>query len=108
VGTVLEDSGESYEVVKVDDFEYKDPCDGSVSSNQGLRVLFKDGSRFIFRLSGTGSVGATVRLYVEKYEANPAKTNQDPQVALGALVRIALKLSALKAHLDRETPTVIT
>jgi phosphoglucomutase len=53
-----------------DEFEYKDPVDGSISSNQGLRFVFEDGSRIIIRLSGTGSVGATVRLYLEKYEPN--------------------------------------
>jgi len=80
IGKEFSSGGETFKVVKNDDFEYVDPIDSSVSKKQGLRVLFEDGSRFIVRLSGTGSVGATIRLYAEKYEQDPAKTNTDPQV----------------------------
>eukprot|EP00160_Parvularia_atlantis_P019741 Unigene7875_Nuclearia_a/m.24189 Unigene7875_Nuclearia_a/g.24189 ORF Unigene7875_Nuclearia_a/g.24189 Unigene7875_Nuclearia_a/m.24189 type:complete len:562 (+) Unigene7875_Nuclearia_a:47-1732(+) len=107
-GKVFEEAGETYTVGKVDDFAYTDPIDASVSTQQGLRVLFTDGSRFVFRLSGTGSVGATVRLYVEKYQADASKSQEDPQTALGALVRIALRVSELPQHLQRDAPTVIT
>lgn len=107
-GKTFGEGSESYQVAKVDDFEYKDPIDGSISSQQGLRVLFTDGSRFVFRLSGTGSVGATVRLYLEKFEADPANANLDPQVALGALIQIALRISDLAKRIGREHPTVIT
>jgi len=80
VGTVLKSNGEEFTVAKMDDFAYTDPVDGSVSTKQGVRVLFADGSRLIYRLSGTGSVGATIRIYVERYEADAAKTDRDAQV----------------------------
>ncbi|CAN1297218.1 Phosphoglucomutase, cytoplasmic [Linum perenne] len=69
-----------------DEFEYKDPVDGSVSAHQGIRYLFEDGSRLVFRLSGTGSVGATIRLYIEQYEKDPSKIGRDSQEALSPLV----------------------
>ncbi|TKC49218.1 hypothetical protein EI555_007749, partial [Monodon monoceros] len=97
-----------YTVVKIDNFEYSDPVDGSVSRNQGLRLIFADGSRIIFRLSGTGSAGATVRLYVDSYEKDIAKIYQDPQVMLAPLISIALKLSQLQERTGRTAPTVIT
>jgi len=80
VGTLLKSNGEEFTVAKIDDFAYTDPVDGSVSTKQGVRVLFADGSRLIYRLSGTGSVGATIRIYVERYEADAAKTDRDAQV----------------------------
>jgi phosphoglucomutase len=67
-------------LAKADEFEYKDPVDGSVSSHQGIRFIFDDGSRVVYRLSGTGSVGATIRIYIEKFEAEPTKQNLDTQV----------------------------
>ncbi|KAF8674416.1 hypothetical protein HU200_048249 [Digitaria exilis] len=75
------------EVVAADEFEYKDPVDGSVSKHQGIRYLFGDGSRLVFRLSGTGSVGATIRVYIEQYEKDSSKTGRDSQDALAPLVR---------------------
>ena len=62
---------------KADDFSYTDPVDGSVSKNQGLRIIFDDGSRIVYRLSGTGTTGSTLRVYIERYEADPAKLAQD-------------------------------
>merc|ERR1712216_692410 len=97
-----------YELDYADDFEYTDPIDGSVSKNQGVRFVFTDGSRFIFRLSGTGSSGATVRMYIEQYEADPAKQGADAQVALAPLIKIALETSELAKFTGRESPTVIT
>ncbi|KND04407.1 uncharacterized protein SPPG_00137 [Spizellomyces punctatus DAOM BR117] len=97
---------ENYEVALADNFEYKDPIDGSVSKNQGIRIIFKDGSRIVFRLSGTGSQGATVRLYVEKYSAKDYK--QDTQTAIQDLIKIALDLSKLVEFTGRKEPTVIT
>ncbi|KAK2493571.1 LOW QUALITY PROTEIN: hypothetical protein MC885_005564 [Smutsia gigantea] len=85
-----------YTVEKVDNFEYSDPVDGSISRNQGLRLIFADGSRIIFRLSGTGSAGATIRLYIDSYEKDIAKIYQDPQV------------SQLQERTGRTAPTVIT
>ncbi|KAI4881317.1 hypothetical protein NFI96_029943, partial [Prochilodus magdalenae] len=72
----------TYQVEKADNFEYSDPVDGSISRNQGLRIIFKDGSRIIFRLSGTGSSGATIHLYVDSYEKEASEIFQDPQVVL--------------------------
>ncbi|KAL2342466.1 hypothetical protein Fmac_003751 [Flemingia macrophylla] len=72
-------------VVNADEFEYKDPVDGSISSHQGIRYLFEDGSRLIFRLSGTGSEGATIRLYIEQYEKDPSKIGRLSNEALAPL-----------------------
>ena len=91
-----------------DDFEYTDPVDGSVAKAQGIRFVFTDGSRFIFRLSGTGSAGATIRLYVEQYEADSSKHAMDAQEALAPLIKIALETSKLQEFTGREKPTVIT
>ncbi|KVH97677.1 Alpha-D-phosphohexomutase, alpha/beta/alpha domain I [Cynara cardunculus var. scolymus] len=95
-------------VANADEFEYKDPVDGSVSKNQGIRYLFEDGSRLVFRLSGTGSEGATIRLYIEQYEKDSSKTGRDSQEALGPLVEVALKLSKMQEFTGRSAPTVIT
>uniref|UniRef100_A0A8C7ULC1 Phosphoglucomutase-1 n=1 Tax=Oncorhynchus mykiss TaxID=8022 RepID=A0A8C7ULC1_ONCMY len=69
-----------YQVEKADNFEYTDPVDGRICRNQGLRIIFTDGSRIIYRLSGTGSMGATVRVYIDSYEKDPDKIFRDPQV----------------------------
>ncbi|XP_021821180.1 phosphoglucomutase, cytoplasmic [Prunus avium] len=95
-------------VVNADEFEYKDPVDGSISKHQGIRYLFEDGSRLVFRLSGTGSEGATIRLYIEQYEKDPSKIGRESQEALGPLVEVALKLSKMQEFTGRSAPTVIT
>lgn len=97
-----------YELAVADDFTYTDPVDGSVAAKQGIRFVFSDGSRFIFRLSGTGSAGATVRLYVEQYEPDVSKQGVDAQEALKPLIDVALQFSKLKEFTGREKPTVIT
>ncbi|CAO1628515.1 unnamed protein product [Parajaminaea phylloscopi] len=97
-----------FEVAEADNFSYTDPIDGSVSKNQGLYIKFVDGSRIIFRLSGTGSAGATIRLYVEKYSNDPSEFNADAQVGLKPLIDQALSLSQLVKFTGREKPTVIT
>jgi phosphoglucomutase len=97
-----------YTVKFCDDFSYTDPVDGSVSKGQGIRIIFVDGSRIIFRLSGTGTEGATLRLYLEAYEADTARHLLDAQVALAGLIQIALEVSELKQRTGREQPTVIT
>lgn len=97
-----------YTVKFCDDFSYTDPVDGSVSSKQGVRIIFTDGSRIIFRLSGTGTEGATLRIYLEAYDANLANHKLDAQVALAELVKIALQISELRERTGREQPTVIT
>ena len=98
----------SYKLDFADDFEYTDPIDGSVASKQGLRFVFTDGSRIIFRLSGTGSSGATIRVYIEQYETDPAKQGADAQVALAPLIKVALDTSKLAQFTGRNAPTVIT
>ncbi|EXB90899.1 Phosphoglucomutase [Morus notabilis] len=95
-------------VVHGDEFEYKDSVDGSISKHQGIRYLFEDGSRLVFRLSGTGSEGATIRLYIEQYEKDPSKTGRDSQEALAPLVEVAIKLSKMQEFTGRSAPTVIT
>ncbi|KAL2615012.1 hypothetical protein AAZV13_08G040700 [Glycine max] len=95
-------------VVHGDEFEYNDPVDGSISSHQGIRYLFEDGSRLIFRLSGTGSEGATIRLYIEQYEKDPSKIGRLSNEALAPLVEVALKLSKMEEFTGRSAPTVIT
>jgi len=91
-----------------DDFSYTDPVDGSVSNGQGLRIVFTDGSRIVFRLSGTGTGGATLRLYLENFEPDASKHHLDAQESLSALIGIALNVSELRQRTGREKPTVIT
>ncbi|XP_045125941.1 phosphoglucomutase-like [Portunus trituberculatus] len=108
VGKELSQSGKTYTVAKIDNFAYTDPIDGSVAKKQGVRVLMSDGSRIVFRLSGTGSSGATVRMYVESYESDPSTFTKDAQDVLKPLVEIALSLAKLKEYTGRDKPTVIT
>jgi phosphoglucomutase len=97
-----------YRVALADDFVYTDPVDHSVASRQGVRIVMTDGSRIVFRLSGTGTEGATVRLYLERYEADPANHDIETQEALAGLAAIAEDLSELKQRTGRKTPSVIT
>ncbi len=98
----------SYTVKDCDDFSYTDPIDGSVRTKQGLRVLFNDGSRIVFRLSGTGTAGTTLRIYLEAFEPDTSKHDLDAQILLAEMIQIALALTELKARTGRDTPTVIT
>jgi phosphoglucomutase len=100
--------GAGFTVATADEFTYLDPIDQSVSHNQGIRVLFTDGSRIVFRLSGTAGSGATIRMYLEKYEADPALVLQHTASALSALVAIALSISDLAAITGFANPSVIT
>ena len=95
-------------VAKADDFSYNDPVDGSVSKNQGLRIIFDDGSRIVYRLSGTGTTGSTLRVYIDRYEADPAKLAQETQTALADLIRTADELAEIRQRTGREHPDVIT
>jgi phosphoglucomutase len=99
---------EGFKLDKVDEFEYHDPIDGSISSHQGIRIIFTDGSRIVFRLSGTGVVGATIRMYLEKYEPNTGELFLETAKALENLVAAALDLSKIKEFTGRDEPTVIT
>ena len=96
------------EVEYSDDFSYTDPIDGSVSNNQGVRIGFTDGSRIVFRLSGTGTQGATLRVYLEQYEADPTKHHLDPQEALADLIAIAESVAQIRTLTGMEKATVIT
>ncbi len=82
--------------------------DGSVSKNQGVRIGFVDGSRIVFRLSGTGTQGATLRVYIERYEADPARHDQDTQEMLADLIAIANDVAEIEQRTGRDRPTVIT
>ena len=97
-----------YTVKTCDDFSYTDPIDGSISTGQGVRILFTDGSRIVFRLSGTGTEGATVRIYLEAFEPNVANHHCDAQAALAEMIEIAEEISQLKQRSARGLPTVIT
>ena len=98
----------SYTVDYADDFRYLDPIDQSVSEQQGIRIGFKDGSRIVYRLSGTGTEGATLRVYIEAYEPDSARHELDTQQALAELISIANALAGIRDRTGREQPTVIT
>jgi len=108
VGALAGQSLGSYKVETADDFSYTDPVDGSVSDKQGIRVLFEGGSRIVFRLSGTGTKGATLRLYVERFESDPSRHDQDTQDMLADLIAIAEDLAEIRSRTGRDAPTVIT
>ncbi len=91
-----------------DDFAYTDPVDGSVSKGQGVRIVFADGSRIVLRLSGTGTEGATLRLYLERYAPGPDGLAHDVQEALGPVIRAAEALAGIRARTGRTGPDVVT
>lgn len=95
-------------VENADDFSYLDPVDHSTSSNQGIRVLFQGGSRVVFRLSGTGTSGATLRVYIERYEPDAAKHGIETQEALADLIAAAEEIAGIRAATGMDVPTVIT
>ncbi|MDX8436105.1 alpha-D-glucose phosphate-specific phosphoglucomutase [Mesorhizobium sp. M4B.F.Ca.ET.215.01.1.1] len=95
-------------IATADDFAYHDPVDGSVSKNQGIRILFEGGSRVVFRLSGTGTSGATLRVYIERYEPDQARHDLDTQEALADLIAAADDIAGIKSHTGRDKPSVIT
>ncbi|NRQ18597.1 alpha-D-glucose phosphate-specific phosphoglucomutase [Ensifer sesbaniae] len=103
--------GKSFGALKVataDDFAYNDPVDHSVSKNQGIRILFEGGSRVVFRLSGTGTSGATLRVYIERFEPDPARHDIETQEALADLIAVADEIAGIKARTGRTEPSVIT
>lgn len=95
-------------IEKSDDFSYYDPIDGSKSANQGIRIFFEGGSRLVLRLSGTGTSGATLRVYMENFEPDTDKQNLDPQDALSGLINAAQVLAEITNRTGRNTPSVIT
>uniref|UniRef100_S4NNG7 phosphoglucomutase (alpha-D-glucose-1,6-bisphosphate-dependent) n=1 Tax=Pararge aegeria TaxID=116150 RepID=S4NNG7_9NEOP len=106
VGSQHSAAGKTYTVSLADNFSYMDPVDRSVAMKQGLRIVFEDGSRIVVRLSGTGSSGATVRLYIDSYEAKDVLG--DAQQMLQPLIQVALDISKLQHYTGRDAPTVIT
>ena len=96
------------QITTADDFAYTDPVDGSVSSRQGVRLLFDDGARVVFRLSGTGTEGATLRLYLERFEADPQRQNLPVQQALAELVAVAEAVAGIARRTGMAAPTVAT
>jgi len=97
-----------YEVALADDFCYTDPIDNSVSEHQGIRILFRNGARIVYRLSGTGTQGATLRVYIERFEPNPELHDLDTQDTLATLINLADDIAGIKQFTGRSTPTVIT
>ena len=95
-------------IASADDFAYTDPVDGSVSAAQGIRIGLQDGSRIVFRLSGTGTVGATLRVYLERFEPDATRHGIDTQLALAPLIALADRLAGIRQHTGRTQPTVIT
>jgi len=108
VGRSYQSSGKTFIVSAADNFSYTDPVDGSVTTKQGIRIMFEDGSRIVMRLSGTGSSGATVRLYVDSYEADKTNQLKSAQEMLRPCVNVALEISKLPQFTGRTEPTVIT
>ncbi|PPS92164.1 Alpha-D-phosphohexomutase-like protein [Cryptosporidium hominis] len=112
----MEDHQKLREIIKpygidiklTDNFTYNDPVDKSVAKNQGLRFIFQDNSRVVFRLSGTGSVGATIRIYIEKTVSDQTKVNNTSNEILGDLIEIVEKKIKLQESTGRDRPTVIT
>jgi phosphoglucomutase len=103
--------GKTFGAVKVeaaDDFEYHDPVDGSHSDHQGIRVMFEGGSRIVYRLSGTGTVGATLRVYIERYEPPTGDLAADTQATLAGMIALSRELAGIEAWTGRKAPSVIT
>jgi len=100
--------GSRARVVFADDFAYTDPVDGSVTTRQGIRIVFDDDARIVLRLSGTGTEGATLRIYLERYEPDPERQDVDTQAALAPLVEIADRIAGVRERTGRNAPSVVT
>jgi phosphoglucomutase len=98
----------AHKVEAADDFAYHDPVDHSEADHQGIRVMFEGGSRIVYRLSGTGTVGATLRVYIEHYEPPSGKLDQETQAALADLIALSRSLAGIEARTGRKAPSVIT
>lgn len=95
-------------ITAADDFAYDDPVDGSRTTGQGIRLLFEDGSRIVYRLSGTGTAGATLRVYIERFEPDASRHTIPTQEALADLISLSRSLPDIAGHTGRHAPTVIT
>jgi phosphoglucomutase len=98
----------AHTVEAADDFEYHDPVDGSDTKAQGIRIMFKGGSRIVYRLSGTGTVGATLRVYIERYEPPDGDLGEDAQKMLADLIALSRSLAEIEARTGRKEPSVVT
>ncbi len=99
---------EGLTITSADDFDYTDPVDGSRAERQGVRITFGDDARLVLRLSGTGTVGATLRVYMERFEPDPARQSEDTQMALAPVIRAADALAGISERLRRDRPDVMT
>ncbi|MDA8870526.1 hypothetical protein N9H93_03980 [Rhizobiaceae bacterium] len=95
-------------IARADDFEYFDPIDESTSANQGIRIFFEDGSRIVYRLSGTGTVGATLRVYIERAVGKDGELDLDTPTALADLIVVSRSLASIERHTGRTEPDVVT
>jgi phosphoglucomutase len=95
-------------VSRADDFRYVDPVDGSVAGHQGIRINFEGGERAVLRLSGTGTEGATLRVYLERFEPDPARHGLDPQAALAGVIAATGEIADISGHTGRDAPDVRT
>jgi len=95
-------------ITKADDFAYDDPVDHSHTGGQGIRLMFEDGSRIVYRLSGTGTAGATLRVYIERYEPDPARQFVETQQALSDLIGLSCNIAKIERFTGRKAPSVIT
>jgi len=108
IGKKFNSSTGEFEISETYNFNYTDPIDGSISKNQGQVIRFTDGSRVVFRLSGTGSQGATIRLYVERYTKETSEFGKETASGIAGLIEVALEVSNLEEFTGRKQPTVIT
>jgi phosphoglucomutase len=95
-------------IAMADDFAYDDPVDGSRTTGQGIRLIFADGSRIVYRLSGTGTAGATLRVYIERYEPDPHRHGIETQAALADLIALSRAIAEIEQRTGRAAPSVIT
>jgi phosphoglucomutase len=98
----------THRIAKADDFAYDDPVDGSTTRHQGIRLLFEDGARIVYRLSGTGTAGATLRVYIERFEPDAGKHGIETQTALADLIALSRRLAEIELRTGRKEPSVIT
>ncbi len=108
LGTLAGQRYGAFEIAAADDFTYHDPVDWTTAAKQGVRLRFADGSRIVYRLSGTGTEGATLRLYIDRFEPDPARQHEETQAALADLVAIADHVAGIRARTGRSSPDVVT
>ncbi|HXA24159.1 MAG TPA: hypothetical protein VNW90_17885 [Acetobacteraceae bacterium] len=108
LGTLAGQRVKGRKIAAASDFSYHDPVDGSNSTGRGIHIVFADNSRIVYRLSGTGMVGATLRVYIERLEPDVAKQDQDSQADLPELIAAADEMAGIRMHTGRQRPSVVT